>query len=413
MNESKIIKVIVYADSQTVFVIDWLNLLSANKKLSFMLVCSTTNKVFSPYAFPIKDIKENPTIRDRYSLLIFVKKFRKLILSRYKSNWFEEILNIYRILTIGKYAKFLQQQIDIFQPDIVHAMRIPYEGIIATYYDIDKPVVLSIWGNDLTLHAANKGSKKTKLIVNAIKKASAMHVDAHRDIETLWGEYKFNQSKPYLLSPASGGVNLNNLRLDISKKQAKIKLGFDANTILVCNPRGLRSYIDTNLYIVACEAIQDKVDNTTFLLVGVDDSFENWSFSEDSSNNKSSLVATGSLPIDRFRLLLRAIDVLVSPSYHDGMPISLLEGMGSGVYPVLSNIESVAGFVRHDQQGRLFDLGNPQVLSDVLFDVITNVDFSTAANDNERLAFEEYSVESCKPKIEDFYQDVYNQTHDK
>jgi hypothetical protein len=39
------------------------------------------------------------------------------------------------------------------QPDLVHAMRIPYEGMLAAVADLPTPLIISVWGNDFTLHA--------------------------------------------------------------------------------------------------------------------------------------------------------------------------------------------------------------------------------------------------------------------
>ncbi len=39
------------------------------------------------------------------------------------------------------------------QPDLVHVLRIPFEGMLAITTPAEIPLVVSTWGNDLTLHA--------------------------------------------------------------------------------------------------------------------------------------------------------------------------------------------------------------------------------------------------------------------
>jgi len=39
------------------------------------------------------------------------------------------------------------------KPDIIHALRIPYEGMTAALADPEMPLLVSVWGNDFTLHA--------------------------------------------------------------------------------------------------------------------------------------------------------------------------------------------------------------------------------------------------------------------
>ncbi len=39
------------------------------------------------------------------------------------------------------------------QPDLVHALRIPFEGMLSAVMPQGIPLVVSTWGNDITLHA--------------------------------------------------------------------------------------------------------------------------------------------------------------------------------------------------------------------------------------------------------------------
>ena len=55
-------------------------------------------------------------------------------------------------------AEKLSSLIEEIQPDLVHAMRIPFEGMMAALAfthlsNSQLPLLVSIWGNDFTLHA--------------------------------------------------------------------------------------------------------------------------------------------------------------------------------------------------------------------------------------------------------------------
>ena len=56
-------------------------------------------------------------------------------------------------LTLHYYGPRLRWLVERIQPDVVHALRIPFEGMLAAYTPRPIPLVVSIWGNDLTLHA--------------------------------------------------------------------------------------------------------------------------------------------------------------------------------------------------------------------------------------------------------------------
>ena len=63
---------------------------------------------------------------------------------------------------------------------------------------------------------------------------------------------------------------------------------------------------------------------------------------------------------------LRAADVLVMPSYSEGLPRALLEGMAAGLCPVASDISGVREALRSPECGFTFAAGDDQALAGVL-----------------------------------------------
>ncbi|PIZ26107.1 MAG: hypothetical protein COY47_02325, partial [Chloroflexi bacterium CG_4_10_14_0_8_um_filter_57_5] len=41
----------------------------------------------------------------------------------------------------------------LLRPDLIHALRIPFEGMLASSAPGEAPLIVSTWGNDITLHA--------------------------------------------------------------------------------------------------------------------------------------------------------------------------------------------------------------------------------------------------------------------
>lgn len=106
-------------------------------------------------------------------------------------------------LTLSQAAHRLREVIAIVEPDLVHAMRIPYEGMLAALVNPTAPLLISVWGNDFTLHAPANPlmGRYTRL---ALENASALHADCKRDIRLAhaWG---LPESKLTTVLPGRGG----------------------------------------------------------------------------------------------------------------------------------------------------------------------------------------------------------------
>ena len=91
-------------------------------------------------------------------------------------------------LTIRRAASQLRSFIERVKPDLVHAMRIPYEGMMAADAYTGTPLLVSTWGNDFTLHAPS-----TRLMSHysrwTMQVADALHADCQRDVRLAreWG----------------------------------------------------------------------------------------------------------------------------------------------------------------------------------------------------------------------------------
>ena len=97
------------------------------------------------------------------------------------------------------------------RPDVVHALRIPYEAMTAVAAcRTGVPLAVSIWGNDLTLHASRSritGSATRRVLA----RADLLIADCQRDIELAekWG---LRSATPTAVLPGGGGVDLTRNR---------------------------------------------------------------------------------------------------------------------------------------------------------------------------------------------------------
>ena len=93
------------------------------------------------------------------------------------------------------------------RPQLVHAMRLPFEGFAAAeaLRGTAVPLVISTWGNDYTAHAALVPTLGW-MTRRSLSRADALTADCHVDVRrsVAWG---YAPEKPSLVVPGNSGVD--------------------------------------------------------------------------------------------------------------------------------------------------------------------------------------------------------------
>jgi hypothetical protein len=140
-------------------------------------------------------------------------------------------------LFLRKHQNRLNELVKEIQPDLVHALRIPFEGMLAAAVPQDIPLIVSVWGNDLTLHARSSHgmAKRTR---QTLRRTDGLMADAARDI-ILAADWGWLENKPSLVVPGSGGLDLAEIKRVISG-DSPLPYEIPDGRPLVVNPRGFR-----------------------------------------------------------------------------------------------------------------------------------------------------------------------------
>lgn len=270
------------------------------------------------------------------------------------------------LLTIPKAARQLQEIVDSIHPELVHAMRIPFEGMLASRLRLGCPLILSIWGNDFTLHARSNPwmAAATR---RALKAAGALHTDCYRDqrLAQSWG---FSAQKPCVVLPGAGGI-----QQDIFyPPETPVSEPF------VVNPRGIRAYVRNETFFQAIPLILKQRPDARFLCVGMqaEPQAQRW-FKEFDIAGSVDLLPR--LTRSEMADLFRRSQVAVSPATHDGTPNTLLEALSCGCFPVAGDIESLREWIRPGVNGLLFDPASAQALAESVLMALENQKLREAA----------------------------------
>jgi hypothetical protein len=328
-------------------------------------------------------------------------------------------------LTIARSARKLRTFIREVQPDIVHAMRIPYEGMLAAEAltggrvggGVSAPALasgasvrserystaavprpsrfaVSVWGNDFTLHAPSTPlmsyyTRKT------MKAADALHTDCERDVRLAraWG---LGMDKPTLVAPGNGGT-----RSEVFYPPQE-----PAKNPVVINPRGFRAYVKNEAFFKSIPLVLERRSDARFVCSSMQGEPQVMAWIQELGIEHAVQLNP---PLSHAEMgdAFRAAQVVVSPSVHDGTPNSLLEGIACGCFPVVGDLESIREWITHGQNGFLVDPNNPQAIADAVLIALEREDLRReAAGLNGKIisARAEYGVNM--EKAVEFYESV-------
>ena len=297
-------------------------------------------------------------------------------------------------LTIPTAGQALKKITNTIQPDLVHAMRIPYEGMVAGASRLSHPLVISVWGSDFIQHAQSSPLMGywTRIAMQA---ADGLHPDCERDLR-LGREWGFHKDKPHMVIPGNGGID----------PKVFHRPNVPVTQPVILNPRGFRSSIRQDIFFRSIPLVLEKVANARFLCSSMagDPDAEGW---VKRLGIGSSVDLLPHRPHAEMGDLLRKTAVLVSPSSYDGTPNSVLEGMACGCYPVAGDIESLREWITSGKNGTLVDPENAKDLADAIVTALLDPEMRLrAAEENATIITSRADYMTCMGKAEEFYQEV-------
>jgi glycosyltransferase involved in cell wall biosynthesis len=315
-------------------------------------------------------------------------------------------------LSFPRAANIFREMTQSIQPDLIHAMRIPYEGMIASIAlrrrtwaegSIKKPpLLISVWGNDFTLHA-----RSTSVMGNYTRQAllacDALHTDCQRDLD-LAIEFGLATTKPGIVLPGGGGI-----KLDVFYPTEKLDRDggndnlVDESPVTIINPRGFRSYVRNDTFFQAIPLVLRKYPEVRFICPGMagEAQAQKW-LVELGIGKQVVLLPVQSQP--EMAKLFRRSQISVSITNHDGTPNTLLEAMACGCFPITGDIQSLHEWITSGENGLLVDPGDPNGLALAILKVILQPELRKQAREqNIQLVIERAEYGKTMHSAEVFY----------
>ena len=296
-----------------------------------------------------------------------------------KGGWKRQAINRYRLLflsmrailaplLLGRYQKRFTKIVDGLKPDVVHALRLPFEGMLAESTPLSIPLVVSIWGNDLTFHA-HTSPLMAMHTRRTLKRADGLLADASRDV-VLARQWGLRESVPTLVVPGNGGLDLEAMRNVLKEKVLPFLLP-KGRPILV-NPRGFRpGSVNQDVFFKSLPLVLEKIPAAFFVCTAMQGQPQAERWVDDLKLGEYVLLLPY-LPQEQLWRLYSRAQVYVSLSSHDGTPNTFLEALACGCFPVVGDIASLREWLTNGVNGLLVDPREPRKAADAMIKAVTD-----------------------------------------
>ena len=316
------------------------------------------------------------------------------------------------VLDLARHTGRIRRIIEEIRPSLVHAMRIPFEGMAAAeaLRNVGIPLLISIWGNDFTLHA-----RRNRLVATftrrALTRADAIQPDAARDLR-LARQLGFAAQKPSIVLPSGGGVQVDVFRPGEVSPARHLELSIPAGAPVVFNPRGFREYVCNDTFFRAIPLVLERRPETVFVCASMAGSriARQW---VEKLRIGHAVRLLPQLDQPQMADLFRLAHASVSLTEHDGTPNSLLEAMACGSLPIVGDVESVRSWVVDGVNGLVCDPRREESVAEVIIRSLEQPELrQDAGRRNRQIVIERAEHRSVMADATTFYQHLISTNGD-
>lgn len=332
----------------------------------------------------IGEILEDNELKNKYDISAYESyidgtKFRVLLYS---------IWAIFKFIVTGQAKKYDVYHIHAASYGSTFRKRI-YLKIIKKY---KKKVILHIHGAEYMVFFDKLSKKKKRQVIDTLQVAD-MVIALSNEWKNKF-DNKFGLTNCYVLE---NGINTEKLApaiVDTKKNQTSfVTLG------RLGKRKGTYDLVD------AIEIVRKKVPNIRCYLAGDGeiDKFCNIIVERGLQNN---IEVVGWADFTKKLELLSKVSTVVLPSYNEGLPMSILEGMATGKAIISTTVGAIPEVVK-EENGILIQPGDVQALADALVKCSTNLKMlEDMSQKNINKIYEQFSMKSMHLKLMSYYKQV-------
>lgn len=268
--------------------------------------------------------------------------------------------------------------------DVIHTHWAIPTGLIGVWVGtlLRKPLAVTIHGSDLRI-ALESSKFVRRLFIYVCKKAD--HVNCVSEVQKKELERLGVPSEEISTIP----MGIDTAFLDTGKNRAVESRN---RRITILSNRNLLPIYNVSLLIRAIPIVLKEEPETRFRIAGDGTERKALEREVESLNINSSVEFLGRVPHEQMPNLLSQADIYVSTSLHDGTSVSLLEAMGSGVFPVVTDIPANREWIINGENGFLVSAGETESLASKIIDAIRNRELLGKSRARNRLIVEQKAL---------------------
>jgi len=246
--------------------------------------------------------------------------------------------------------------------NVIHVHWAIPTGLIGSWVGslLKKPFIVTIHGSDLRMAIERPGFLR-KIFVYVCKNAT--HLNCVSEVQEKEMEQLGILSEKISIIPM--GVDEEFLEMG---KNRKIEL--NKGSFIILSNRNLLPLYNVSLLVRAIPYVLKEEPETKFIIAGDGSEKGNLESEVEQLNVSSSVQFLGRVPHDEMPNLLSQADIYVSTSLHDGTSVSLLEAMGSGAFPIVTDIPANREWITTGQNGFLVPANEEKLLAKKIIDAI-------------------------------------------
>jgi glycosyltransferase involved in cell wall biosynthesis len=224
------------------------------------------------------------------------------------------------------------------------------------------PVIVTIHGSDFRM-ATERSSFLTRIFLYVCQRAKQIICVS----ELQEKEIKKMGIREDKISTFPMGVDES---FFVAGTKQKRKQGGRRHTVL--SNRNLLLPYNVSLLIRAIPTVLKEEPYTKFIIAGDGKEKEDLSTEAENLNVSSFVEFLGRVPHEKMADLLAQADIYVSTSIYDGTSVSLLEAMGSGAFPIVTDIPANREWITNRQNGFLVPVNKEEYLATKIIEAIRN-----------------------------------------